>query len=391
MAKKNLPVSPFGKDFYYPSLDGLRFFAFFVVFLHHFYFNQSSSNSIINYFLVIINKNGWIGVDLFFVLSGFLITTLLLKERERYGKFSLKNFWIRRALRIWPLYYLGLLVGFIILPYLYTRFFNMDLSGPLHQYHFSTQLPLYLLFLGNWSVVLNNYSPFPNIAHLWTISLEEQFYFFWPLLLFFIKGFKSTLIVGSIFLIIPLLVRTYLVSYNIAHPGIYANTFARIDILVLGGILALIYFYRPLIIEKLKIICKTPFLIFSLVAFFIFLHRISVFHPSIPRNVIFGYSIIGLFMVYLVIFALQTNTKFSKVLSFTPFVYLGKISYGLYVWHALGIDLSHRYFKFLPLNQILPIAALTLTIILGYISYNFYEAYFLRLKSKFTKISSRPV
>ena len=174
MSKKKLPVNT---KIYYPALDGLRFFAFFIVFLHHFYFNQSSNNPVINYFLVVINKNGWIGVDLFFILSGFLITTLLLKERGKFGKYSLKNFWIRRSLRIWPLYYLALLVGFFVLPFFYTKFFNADFTGPFQKFQLETQLYWYLAFLGNWSVVFNKYSTFPNTAHLWTISLEEQFYF----------------------------------------------------------------------------------------------------------------------------------------------------------------------------------------------------------------------
>src|SRR5437868_2879263 len=113
MAKIKKSVNPPSENrFYYPSLDGLRFFAFLLVFLHHSLLDWTSPNPLINFFLIAIEKNGWLGVDLFFVLSGFLITTLLLKERSDNGNYSLKNFWIRRALRIWPLYYLALIFGF---------------------------------------------------------------------------------------------------------------------------------------------------------------------------------------------------------------------------------------------------------------------------------------
>src|SRR5579872_3871567 len=100
MSKKTTPVNPANKRLYFPALDGLRFLAFLLVFLHHSIF-YSSPNLVLNFFLIAIEKNGWLGVDLFFILSGFLITTLLLKERQEFGKYNLKSFWIRRALRIW--------------------------------------------------------------------------------------------------------------------------------------------------------------------------------------------------------------------------------------------------------------------------------------------------
>src|SRR3989344_8628341 len=105
---------------YLPSLDGLRFLAFLLVFLHHttFYINPALAQ---NFLLIFFNKHGWIGVDIFFVLTGFLITLLMLDERDKNGHFSIKNFLIRRALRIWPLYYLSILVGFFLVPILYSN------------------------------------------------------------------------------------------------------------------------------------------------------------------------------------------------------------------------------------------------------------------------------
>src|SRR5688500_5665020 len=130
MSLNETPFNPLGKDSYFPAVDGLRFFAFFIVFLHHTLLNISSTNPLLNGFLVIIQKNGWVGVDLFFVLSGFLITMLLLKERQKFGRYSLRNFWIRRSLRIWPLYFLGLLFGFFIFPSLDTQLTGASYSDP---------------------------------------------------------------------------------------------------------------------------------------------------------------------------------------------------------------------------------------------------------------------
>lgn len=388
MKAKKLVIST---KLYYPSLDGLRFLAFLVVFCHHFFFNQSSSNLIINTFFIIVSKNGWVGVDLFFVLSGFLITTLLLEERKKFGSFSLKNFWMRRMLRIWPLYYLALLMGFLVIPYLFQIFLNSNYSDIKYAYQLQTQPIFYLLFLGNWSVFFNGYSAFSNIGHLWTISLEEQFYFLWPLVLLFIRNFRSAILVGLLTVIGSIVSRIYLISITTQHPGIYVNTFARIDILVIGGILALCLFYKPKIIDKINRFINTPLLFLAFFGLLLLLYRISVFDLTIPRNIIFGYLIITFFMVYFVLSALKDNTKFANFLKFPLFVRLGKISFGLYVWHILGIELSSFLTAKIGLRPVHFYVSLGMTILLAYISYTFYESYFLKLKDKFSKIQSRPI
>src|SRR5579884_1110409 len=241
MPKTKQPVNPLGqRSFYYPTLDGLRFFAFFLVFLHHAFEGWSSPNPVLNFFLIALEKNGWAGVDLFFVLSGFLITALLVKERQEFGSFSLKNFWIRRSLRIWPLYYLALIMGFFIIPFIHTHIFGITPPNININLILKEQTPFYFTLLGNWAVVLYNYPPFTNIAHLWTISLEEQFYLLWPLVLFFTKNFKKSFIAGLILILLAMAFRFYLALHGVRHPGIYVDTFARMDTLVLGSLAALV-------------------------------------------------------------------------------------------------------------------------------------------------------
>lgn len=371
---------------YFPSLDGLRFFAFFLVFLHHALQNTTSQNPIINYLLIILQKNGWVGVDLFFVLSGFLITILLLEERKQFSNFSLRNFWIRRALRIWPLYFLALILGFILIPLILNQFREIRLINEL-----KNQVIYYILFLGNWATVAFGYSNFKYISHLWTISVEEQFYIFWPLLLLQINNFKKAAIACLSIFLMAILIRFYLISIGIQHPGIYTNTFARFDTLIAGSFLALLYFYKPNVTKFLQKFCNLKIQIITLLLFAIFLYKFYFFNPYFIRNGLFGYSVITIFFVYFTLSALKQKSHFSSFLKFKPFVSLGKISYGLYVWHILAIDIIYVFLGNLFPNFSKPFFGFILTLILGFISYNLFEKYFLTLKQRFTKIISRPI
>lgn len=390
MSKVELPVNP-SNVFYYPSLDGLRFMAFFIVFLHHSLLNIQSNNIFLNYFLVIFQKNGWVGVDLFFVLSGFLITSLLLKEKQNNGSYSIRDFWIRRSLRIWPLYFLGLVMGFFIFPFLFTFFFKFQYQNLIFEQQINSQLPLYVLFLGNWAVVNWGYSAFANISHLWTISVEEQFYFLWPLILLFINNFRKTLLVGVIILSISLLTRFYLALSGISHPGIYTNTLARMDTLTLGAILALICTYHPTFLKYTSRFVKPLYLILILIIFSVFLYRVYLFDPKQIMQVTFGFLLVGLFMTYFVISALIPFPGLNQILTIKQFVWLGKISFGLYVWHIAAINITHEILKNMPIKLLHIFISFLITIIFAYTSYYLLERRFLKLKQSFTKITSRPI
>lgn len=381
--------TPLGENFYLPSLDGLRFFAFFFVFLHHSLQTITSNNPFLDFLLIAFKKNGWVGVDLFFILSGFLITLLLLKEREKNGKFSFKNFYIRRSLRIWPLYFLALIFGYFINPLIFKQLFNQDFFIQRNIQEYFSQLPFYFTFLGNWAVFKYNYSSFPTVSHLWTISIEEQFYLVWPIILYFLTSFKKGFIATIIIVFTALILRIYLVFLNFQHPTIYVNTFTRMDTLVWGSLLAFMFFYRQDFLARLKPILKLPFQILAITILIYLLYRLRFFDNIIPRNAIFGYWLIGFFMSYFLISALNIGSSFSKFLSKQYVVFLGKISYGLYVWHILAIEFSKNIlgeFKFL-----LPIMAFILTIVLASISYYLYEIQFLKLKKQFTSVKARSI
>ena len=172
---------------FFPNLEGLRFFAFFVVFVNHAthslgYFNHSNKYAFINLHFF---KNGDLGVSFFFVLSGFLITYLLLKEKELSGKINIKNFYLRRILRIWPVYFLVVALCLIVFP----RLGNLVPGWFPISVDTSSLNPLfYLTFTGNFDYLVNGISNV-MIGVLWSVSIEEQFY------LFFSDCFLTSLLV----------------------------------------------------------------------------------------------------------------------------------------------------------------------------------------------------
>lgn len=366
------------KKLYFPALDGLRFFAFLLVFLHHVTFYISDSA---NFFWQFFNKNGWIGVDIFFVLTGFLVTILLLEERAKFGKFSIKEFLKRRAFRIFPLYFLAILVGFFIVPFIFEGWFGINYLPNNFSNQLQRNLPWYLVFLGNWNSAIFGYGDLRAISQLWAISLDLQFYLLWPLALLFLKSFRSSLIFGVVVILVAILTRAYLISSGVNHPGIYTNTFARLDTFAIGVLLAQILFYKPNILEKLNKFYSSFFQILLLVSTVIFLYLTTAENRLAIRHGIFGYLVISLISSYFILVCIKTNSFLVKVFNLKVFKFLGKISFGLYVWHILSLEMVYYLFK-INNSILVPIIAFPILILLAYLSYNFFEKPFSILKNK---------
>ena len=164
---------------FFPNLDGLRFVCFLAVFLYH--CNETIFPKIYNpkitSVLNFLFRNGNLGVNIFFVLSGFLITFLLIKEKEFKNTISLKNFYVRRILRIWPLFYLCVFLGFAVFPFFKYR----TIPSPFELSNFWS----YIFFAGNFNFI--KIWPAPpdalNLIVLWSVAVEEQFYLTWPIIL----------------------------------------------------------------------------------------------------------------------------------------------------------------------------------------------------------------
>lgn len=354
---------------YNPSLDGLRFMAFFLVFIHH---SKIESYFFINQF----HEIGWLGVDLFLCLSAYLLTKLLVTEFDVTKSINFKSFYIRRILRIWPLYF-TFITGCLFYSLVYSNEPLRTLMGRF--------LGL-VTFSDNMISLIRGYSLVKWTGHLWTISLEEQFYFILPFFLFslLIKNWRNKKQLFVYFISIELILiftRLAIVTLLIDHPYIWTSPF-RVDSVLFGVFLGLGMF------DCLKIN--------SLVSGFLgllLLYSIAWIPGgvgSVGLNQVFIYSLVALGAMLMVYSCLEKNI-ISRMLSFRPISYLGKISYGLYVFHILTIDITQKYFenKSVGLLSIFAISLL-LTIIVSALSYELFEKYFLKIKKKFEIIKSRP-
>jgi len=358
--------------FYLPELDGLRFFAFLLVFVHHAPPLRTLS---------LLNSHGWIGVDLFFALSAFLIVTLLAKEHRQTGGIRIRDFYIRRGLRIYPLYLVYCLA-------------MMALAGFLGALPFLSWRAIGLLtFTDNLISAFRGYNPIPYAAHLWTISYEEQFYLFIPLLVpFLFKGsrlraFTAMVAVAAVFT----LARSLFIYLQIPHPAIWVLPITHFESIMLGVVVALGGFDR--------ILSRIPswlVLTAGLLAGWLITRLGNV--QEVSWRLMLIYPLIGISTSLLVYFVLRTGkTRWMRWLSSTPLVFLGKVSFGLYVYHLLGLDLGARLVSSIPglaavssRGLLVMLASLLITIAIASASYLLLEKPFLRLKSRFQVIASRP-
>ncbi len=369
---------------YFPNLNGIRFIAALAVIIHH--IEQIKSffqydNYWDNPYIRIIGK---LGVILFFVLSGFLITYLLLTEKK-LGGISIKSFYIRRILRIWPLYYLIVLLGLFVFPHINFLFIAESHRTDAIQDHFMTKVALFVFFLPN--LALSGFAPVPYIAQTWSVGVEEQFYLIWPLL---IKKIKNTLGVLLGVIAFYLGIKFILITIN-AHSGIFDHNKIlhglfgfwdefNIDCMAIGGIAAYVLFHKK---EK---VLSFLFNIYTQIGIYVLLICAIAFKFYI-RDLIFEcYSV----LFAIIILNLAANPKTILKLENRVFSYLGKISYGLYMYHYVMVACAIKLLDaFGTRNNILIFSlSIAFTILISSLSYEFFEKKFLKLKKRFTLVAS---
>jgi len=376
--------------FYHPELDVLRFFAFFLIFLHHsmphdpvFYTRLGSSPTLAS-LLAGLASTGALGVQLFFLLSSYLVTELLIRERASRGHIDLKAFFVRRILRIWPLYF-----GFLA--------FAWALQWLIPGQHIGWRAGLaFALFVGNWWVVFVGF-PSSIIFHLWFISLQEQFYLFWPATMRKLSE-RGLLIVAVALLVVANLSRWYLAAHHTWESRLWANTFVQLDPIALGIILAvLLAGHAP----RLAPMLRASLFIggFTCIVLAASYFRIK-FDPLTMSRVLLGYPIAALGALALVLASLHgengwpASTSSWRMWGLRPLIYLGQISYGLYVLHILGLMISDYTVqhqdsslgRYLFRNTV----AFSITVALASISFRWLETPFLNLKRRFSRVLSRP-
>lgn len=374
---------------FFQNLDALRFIAFLFVFFEHILWSAFKllpiqDKPLLEHVLYTLFCNGGLGVSVFFVLSGFLITYLILSEIELNGKLDVKAFYIRRALRIWPLYYAVLLFVFLIFPFL---------QHQLHIYQETCARPsFYFVFLSNFDLI--------NIAKnclsqgtmqsgvTWSVAIEEQFYLIWPLLFLLIPKVYYKY---SFYLVILIAVVFRIMNYS-DTTLIYFHTLGVVGDLALGALVAYYSLNSKRFLsffEELRPV--TIYFIYTLGVVFLLLGEYYIktsYYIALARfvNIIF----FGFLLAHQN-FSKTDTLKLSHLKFFSKW---GKYTYGLYLLHPVASIIGTIIFKqvysgaesfFSLLCRGLLIFAITL--IISYFSFHFFESYFLKLKKRFSYIT----
>jgi peptidoglycan/LPS O-acetylase OafA/YrhL len=366
------------------GLDGLRAVAFLLVFIFHVHWVQV----------------GWVGVQLFFVLSGFLITGILMdmKTRLRGASYFIK-FYGRRFLRIFPLYYFYLLVMSLAVAWMAANQFQ-----PKEMKFFHDQFPYAITYIYNLVAASAQFQRHSNfLTHLWSLAVEEQFYIIWPLLILLVpctrykRAFLS--VIG-----LSILFRLWVASWNPATmPAffipdpikvIYVMPFSHLDAFALGALLT--------VTDIPKARGQFIVLLVGLPVVGILTERLALgqwdFSSSFgfffllrdAYKSIWGYTALN-YLFAVLIFGVARQGWFEHILESRPFVYLGKISYGLYVYHftvlwfvTVPFNISNEA----PFSLMNAIAALFLTVGIASLSYYLLEKPLMDLKDRFFAISN---
>ena len=366
------------KKIQFPGLNGVRFIAALLVIVDH----TELFKSYLGYPTLWANSYsaylGAFGVSIFFVLSGFLITYLLLEEQQE-APIRIRHFYYRRILRIWPLYYLIVVLGFFVIPHL--DFFQV----PIYSSDMGDSLHRLLLFVGlaaNVAFVYLPTVPFANV--LWSVAVEEQFYLFWP----HVVRIKRYLL-----WIMFLLLGGYLALKF--YAGIVDRQFellvirTRFSAMIIGGIGAYLVFYQKAVIQFLyhRGVQGVLLLLFVCMSLdWIEYHSLAWMQDELISLVVCG-----------LILNIASNPSTLISLENGLFAYLGKLSYGLYVYHLFAVVLVLKGLPVIVDLQTLSTwmgysltlgMILILTIGISHLSYRYFESYFLRKKIKFTTILS---
>ena len=334
--------------FHKPELDIVRFVAFLMVFVcHALSYDPGSSNRLI--------AIGSRGVDLFFALSAYLITEILLREKRKTGSISLRNFYARRILRIWPLYFLYVLFSFLVWPKV-----NHGWAGFLP----------FAVFVANWQPIFTGL----KTGVLWSISVEEQFYLCWPLLVR-ARRWHVAACVGL--LLSAIAYRFALLRFG---PHYFAghimsmmerSTVARMDAIAAGALLAFI------------LQGSEPQLSRQLAWFALAIGCLAVTIKGSERSSVFITTVVaaGCIAILMAVMSLQPRNPAAE--------YLGRISYGLYIWHPLALFLAARLVVLRSPGEFALFSLVWLGIAISFAdaSYRWIESPFLKLKDRFAVVS----
>ncbi len=338
------------------ALDGLRAIAILLVLMSHGADDFGPK-------LYDWAANGWCGVDLFFVLSGFLITTGLLNTKGAENYFI--SFYGKRFLRIFPVFYAALAITFFLLPMMFQ---GLPMPPPHDK-------PFYWLYINNWAFFMQQ-PQIHLVGHFWSLAVEEQFYLIWPAVVFFTTR-RHLVWVSCACVVLAPLIRIVLVLNHLNGEAIYRNTFCRMDGLMAGGLCALALADRNVRHRLRPIVPYLPFVGLSVALAASLTAGHSYFRP---RMLTVGLSLYVFAFACLVLGYAHPDAR-TRVLGWKPLRYLALWSYGIYVYHLAFVYFAHRYHwsagaprLFLEMGAAILFAAA---------SYSLFESPLLKLKRHF--------
>ncbi len=361
---------------FFPNLNGVRFIAAFMVLIHHVEQAKHALGIGNIYDWNIVQHMGRLGVGLFFVLSGFLITYLLLQEKGAHGDISAGKFYLRRAFRIWPVYFIVILSSYFIFPHIPL----MEYPGAVENVttHYRERLGFLLLILPNFAFILYDLPYW--CAQAWSIGVEEQFYYLWPWLL---KYPKRRVLTVTFFLAVTALVLGLGLYFLQDPPEVkqekviaFLGQF-RLQVMAFGGLLAWLVFKdkRSLLDILFRRDVQYGVYAFTLAFFLSGLHFTGFMEIY---ALLFGFFILNV----------ACNPGSVINLEYKWISYLGKISYGLYLYHVIAVVLAINIMKHIQpgsavaYNFLLYTISIAVTILICVASFELLEKPLLRYKDK---------
>lgn len=378
---------------FFPNLDALRFICFFLVFLFHSYKTifeglSKSGNAQDQQFFGVIEflfRNGELGVNFFFVLSGFLITFLLIREKEYSGEIHLRNFYLRRVLRIWPMFYLCIFIGFVAVPLLKQLAGqpSSEIASPLH----------YIFFINNFDYIAG-WPSFPDaliLIVLWSVAVEEQFYLVWPVILKFIPK--------KVYPIVFVLIIAGTLVFRMNHIGDtekeYAirhfHTLSVIGDMALGALMAYFCSYQSRFLSYVQRLSRWEIGLIYAGALSILFFKDQIFRTDFLM--VIERVVIAFFFGMIILEQNYSERSFVKYSRFRRLSKLGLYTYGLYCLHFFVISLVQSGMPRIGINidgifssLAASLIALVAVIIICIFSYQYFEKPFLKLKDRFAII-----
>jgi peptidoglycan/LPS O-acetylase OafA/YrhL len=357
-----------------PALDGLRGIAVLLVIIDHISASISAEYGVFNV-LMKMDHLGWTGVDLFFVLSGFLITGILYDAKP--GPDFFKNFYARRALRIFPLYYLVLILFLILAPLMA----YLDMA--------SRENPVWLyVYLTNIVISFNGTGAFGGLDHFWSLAVEEHFYLVWPAIIYFFSR-RAVMSIAVAAMVIAFVCRLAVMAGDPAHyVAAYAATPMRMDSLAAGAFIALAA-RGP---GGISALVKPAFIVAAgALAVFLVLLVVRDTPNELDAGIAtLGYPLLWAFFGSVLVLSLKWE-PLNAIMRARVLRWFGKYSYGMYVWHPIVfLIVLHSGFAHALRGPVTPLSAtvsvaiaLALMIVVTLASWHLWEKQFLKLKARF--------